>query len=399
MKTVFVVPDGAADHPVAALGGRTPLEVARIPHMDRLAREGRLGLARTIPPGMKPGSDVGHLALLGYDPRRYFTGGRAPIEAAALGIQLGPEDVAFRMNLVTVDAEGRMADYSGGHISTDEARPIVEAIAREIRGGADAAAWSFHAGVQYRHIFRWNGWGAARPLPETTPPHDITGRPVADHLPRGERAERLIEIMERSKPIVARFGTRATQAWIWSGGRAPALPAVAERFGGVRGAAISAVDIVRGLARLAGLQPIDVPGATGYYDTDYAAKGRYALAALVEDGFDFVYVHVEAPDEATHEGLVEMKIEAIERIDADILGRVLAGLEERGEPFRALVAPDHATTLASRTHVADPVPYALYGAGIERRGGAAYTEEGARAAHGGGEPAAGWDLLAALLIS
>jgi 2,3-bisphosphoglycerate-independent phosphoglycerate mutase len=369
MKYLFVVPDGAADHPVDSLGGRTPLEAAATPHMDRVAREGRTGLARTIPEGMPAGSDVGHLSLLGYDPRRYFTGGRAPIEAAALGITLGPEDVAFRLNLVTLEG-GRMIDYSAGHIATDAARPIVEAIAREVV----RAGWSFHPGVEYRHIFRRDGWGRGRALPRTTPPHDITGQEAAPHLPSGEGADELLEVMERSKAIVPRFGTRATQAWIWSGGRAPALPTVAARFGVERGASTSSVDIVRGLAALAGLRVIPVPGQTALWDTDYAAEGRAAASALASGEADFVYVHVEAPDEATHAGLRDEKVRAIERIDADIVGPCLAALERSGEPFRVLVCPDHATTLASKTHAPDPVPWALCGEGIAPSGAAGYSE-------------------------
>jgi 2,3-bisphosphoglycerate-independent phosphoglycerate mutase len=341
--------------------------------MDRVAREGVIGLARTIPLGMPAGSDVGQLSLLGYDPRRYFTGGRAPIEAAALGITLGAEDVAFRLNLVTVE-DGRMADYSGGHISTLAARPIVEAIAREMGGGD----WSFHPGVEYRHIFRWDRYGAATPLPKTTPPHDISGRPVADYLPSGDRAERLLEVMERSKAIVPRFGTKATQAWIWSGGRAPALPRIADRFGGVRGAVTSAVDIVRGLAILAGMKVIAVPGQTALWDTDYAAEGRAGVKALLEDGYDFAYVHVEASDEATHTGQLARKIEALEAIDRHIVGPMLAALEGAKVPYRVLISPDHGTSIATRGHIPDPVPFALCGAGIARSGAAGYNEAAAR---------------------
>jgi len=388
MKTLFVVPDGAADHAVASLGGKTPLEAARTPHMDRLAREGRTGLARTIPEGMPAGSDVGHLSLLGYDPRRYFTGGRAPIEAAALGITLGAEDAAFRVNLVTIEGD-RMVDYSAGHITTAQSRPIVEAFAREIV----RAGWIFFPGVEYRHILRWEGYGQARALPVTAPPHDLTGKPFAPHLPSGEGAEALLEIMERSKAIVPRFGTKATQAWIWSGGRAPALPTLAARFGVTSGAATSSVDIVRGLAALAGLAVIPVPGQTALWDTDYAAEGRAAVKALTEEGRDFVYVHVEAPDEATHAGLLEEKIAAIERIDADIVGPCVAALERAGRPFRVLISPDHATTIATRTHAPDPVPYLLYGSGIPASGAVGYGERAAAAAK---DPLEGHSLLEAL---
>jgi 2,3-bisphosphoglycerate-independent phosphoglycerate mutase len=413
MKYAFIVPDGAADRRVEALGGKTPLEHARTPHMDRLAREGRLGLARTIPVGMKPGSDVGHLALLGYDPRRYLTG-RAPIEAAAMRIAMGPQTVAFRMNLVTT-ADGNMLDYSAGHVTTEDARALVASISTALH----AKDLGFHVGVEYRHIMTWEGWPAGAPEPETTPPHDITGKPLAPHMPRGPGADRLASLMERSKLVlgahpvnkrrVAEGHAPATQIWLWGSGRAPKVPRIAERYqvrgapqgGGAEearpltGAAISPVDIVRGLAVLAGLDIAEAPGQTAYYDTDYAATGRAAALAL--DSHDLVYVHVEAPDEATHEGLTEKKVEAIERIDADIVGPLLAALEARGEPFRVLVSPDHATTLESRTHVADPVPFALFGAGVERRGGSGYNEPAAAEAQGAEEPVEGHELLARLV--
>ncbi len=388
MKFAIVVPDGAADHPIEALGGRTPLEAARTPHMDRVARDGALGLARTIPDGMKPGSDVGHLSLLGYDPVRYRTG-RAPIEAAAMGLRLAPEAAAFRMNLVTVAPDGTMLDYSAGHITTEEARDLVGALA----GALGSPAFEIVPGVQYRHILHWKEWGSARPFPELTPPHDIAGQPAARYLPSGPervRADLFRDLMERSKPVLAAHpvnaarraaGQReATQIWLWGAGRAPSIPRFRDRYG-LSGAAISAVDIVRGLAALAGLDLVTVPGATGYYDTDYAAKGRYAVRAL--EDHDLVYVHVEAPDEATHEGLLEKKVEAIERIDADIVGPLRAALEQ-GFPgdYRLLVVPDHATTLASRTHVADPIPFALAGKGVPASGSAGYTEKCASQAQG-----------------
>ncbi|HVY61882.1 MAG TPA: 2,3-bisphosphoglycerate-independent phosphoglycerate mutase [Planctomycetota bacterium] len=393
-KYAFIVPDGAADHPVPSLGGKTPLEAARAPNLARLAREGTLGLARTIPEGMPPGSDVGMLSLLGYDPRRYFTGGRAPIEAAALGIRLGPEDVAFRLNLVTV-ADGRMKDYSGGHISTGAARPIVEAIAKELGGGD----WSFHPGVEYRHIFRWNRYGAATPLPKTTPPHEITDQPVAPNLPQGQHADRLLDVMERTRAIVPRFGTKATQGWIWSGGRAPSLPTLAERFGGARGAATSSVDIVRGLATLAGIAVVPVPGQTGLWDTDFPSEGRTAVNALFgEDDFDFAFIHIEGSDEATHSGLLDQKVRVIEQIDEHIVGPLLERARA-GADLRILVSPDHATTIATRGHAADPVPFLLWGPGIAARGGEGYFEEAARVAMAGEPPVPGHELLARLFAA
>ncbi|MBS7247740.1 MAG: cofactor-independent phosphoglycerate mutase [Candidatus Jordarchaeales archaeon] len=358
MKCVVVVGDGMADYPLDELGGKTPLQVARKPNMDRVAREGRSGLLESIPEGMQAGSDVAILSILGYDPVRHYTG-RGPIEAAALGVMLGRGDVAFRCNLVTLEG-GVMVDYSAGHISNDEAKALIEALNEELGGGMV----KFYSGVSYRNILVVSGVNFDGV--ECTPPHDITGMKVDDYLPRGEGSELLLELIERSwrvlegHPVNARRireGKRAANSiWPWGQGRRPDLQSFEERFG-VRGAIISAVDLVRGLGVLTGLRVVNVPGATGYYDTNYAGKGEYALRAL--ESVDFVLVHVEAPDEAGHAGDIENKVKAIEKIDSEILGKILDGIERLDEDYRVAVLADHPTPIVKRTHTRDPAPVAV----------------------------------------
>jgi 2,3-bisphosphoglycerate-independent phosphoglycerate mutase len=368
VKYAIVIPDGAADRPTALLQGRTPLEVARIPNMDRIAASGRLGMARFAPEDLEPGSDVCILSLIGYDPRRCYTG-RAPLEAVARGIELAPRDWAFRMNFVTV-SDGEMADHSAGHITTKEAAVLVEALRQELA----SPEVRFHAGVGYRHLVVIQGEDFRV---RTTPPHDILGRRVARHLPRGRGSKRLRALMDAAAGILAShpinkvrvdLGERpATAIWLWGQGQKPYLEPFAARWG-LHGAAITAVDLVRGIARLIGWDVINVAGATGYYDTDYAAKGRAAVEALADH--DLVLVHVEAPDEAGHNGEVLEKVRALENIDRLIVGPLLEALEAGGE-FRILVAPDHLTPVDLRTHDGGPVPFAMVGSGLEavRQGG------------------------------
>jgi len=364
-----------ADRPLPQLGGRTPLEVAHTPNMDEVARLGQLGLARMIPPGFDPGSDVAMLSILGYDPRRYYTG-RAPLEAAELGIDLRPDLVAFRCNLITAD-EGRVADYSGGHITSGEAEELIRFLDQHL-GGEDVR---FHCGVSYRHICVIRDTSLVRV--SCTPPHDIIGKPIEDYLPRGDGAQRLTKLMKDSyrllhdhainKARVTKGQSPANMIWLWGQGQAATLPAFGERFG-VGGGVISAVDLVKGIARLIGLESIAVPGATGYYDTDYQAKANYALKCL--DKEDFVLVHVEAPDEASHNGDLEQKVRAIEKFDQLVVGTIKDRLcQERA--FRMLVMPDHATPLQLRTHAADPVPFAWYGLGVMMDKAEAFSERGA----------------------
>ena len=378
MRFCVVVPDGMADDPCEELDGRTPVEAADTPNLDRIAREGRLGQVKLIPKGLPPGSDVANLALLGYDPAQYYTG-RAPLEAAAMGIRLGPDDWAVRCNLVTV-SDGVMDDYSAGHISSKEATLIMDLLNEKL-GTHDL---SFHPGVSYRNLL------VLRNVHDfdvkTVPPHDITGKRIDDHLPRGRdgkmlrevmtEAARLLEVHEVNRVRLELGENPANTIWLWGEGRPPDLPAFREKFGKHAGL-ISAVDLLRGLAVSMKMDVIEVPGATGYYDTDYAAKGRYACETLRDH--DLVLVHVEAPDEAGHDGDVKKKVEAIERVDAHVTGPVLAWLERSGEPFRILVLPDHATPIAVKTHTNVPVPFAMFGTGVESPREVTFSEAAAAA--------------------
>jgi 2,3-bisphosphoglycerate-independent phosphoglycerate mutase len=346
MKYVVCVPDGAADEPLDELGGRTPLEVAAMPHLAALAARGEVGRAATIPPGFPPGSDVGNLSILGYDPARYHTG-RAPIEAAAMGLRLDADQVAYRCNLVTVGADGTMVDFAGGHPSSEEAGEVVAALQKEL--GGDGV--TFHAGVQYRHILVVpESWGDAA----CTPPHDLTGQRAI--WPTGPAAPRLRDLMEASKAIVGRFGVAANQVWLWGQGRHPEIPSFAATYG-LTAALVSAVDLVRGLGALTGIPVVPVEGATGWYDTNYEGKRDACLRAL-EEGADLFLIHVEASDEAGHAGDVAAKVEALENWDRRILGPLVEGLDAL-RPWRLLLLPDHPTALRTRTHTSDPVPYVL----------------------------------------
>ena len=375
MKYLVLVPDGAADYPLEELDGRTPLQAAATPNMDRLAREGRGGLVRTIPPEQHPGSDVGNLEIFGYDSRVHYSG-RAPLEAASMGVPLGEGDVAFRCNLITRDGD-ILVDYSAGHIGTEEAAELVELIAAEL----EREGISFHPGVGYRHLMVY---GNGPQELKSWPPHDIMGQSIAAHLPSGEGAGEIRRLMAEAEPVLAaaevnrrrvRAGRSPANAiWLWGSGRALRLPGIETRFG-VSGGVISAVDLVRGIGVAAGLRVIPVPGITGYLDTNYSGKAEHALAAL--EGDDFVYLHVEAPDEAGHNGDAEGKKGAIEDFDGKVVGTLLAGLEARGEPARILLAPDHRTPIALRTHSRDPVPFVLWGAGIEADGMPSYSEAAA----------------------
>jgi 2,3-bisphosphoglycerate-independent phosphoglycerate mutase len=359
MKYVILVGDGMGDYPIPELGGKTPLEAAQTPHMDELARRGELGCARTIPPGKEPGSDIANLAIMGYDPERYHTG-RAPLEAAALGVDLGPAEVAFRCNLVTLrhqDSGLIMEDYSAGHITSGEAQELIGALQAAL--GRDGRR--FYPGVSYRHLLVWTQADAAW---HTYPPHDWSGKEVG-HLMEGE-ARPLWDLTRSSWPVLkdhavnrsrlAAHQKPATSIWLWGQGRSPQMPTLKERFG-LTGAVISAVDLIRGIGKYAGLTPILVPGATGFLDTNYAGKVAAALDALKE--MDLVFVHVEAPDEAGHSGELKLKLQAIEDFDAQVVGPMRAGLDRLGD-YRLLVLCDHLTPLALRTHSPEPVPFVLF---------------------------------------
>jgi 2,3-bisphosphoglycerate-independent phosphoglycerate mutase len=373
-KRVLMVPDGMADEPQEALSGRTPLEAAHTPAMDELARRGTLGLVRTVPPGMAPGSDVANLAVLGYDPAAVFSG-RSPLEAANIGVELGPHDVAYRCNFVTV-ADGVMKDNTAGHIGNDDGRRLCAALQAVLGGGP----FEFHAGVSYRNLLVWRG-GELVPC---TPPHDILDRQVDGYLPGvaagaadGEAARRLAELQRRADEVLAPLRP-GTNAWFWGEGTAPSMPRFADLYG-LRGAIVGAVDLVRGIGRYAGFDVLDVPGATGDLDTDYGAKARAALAALADH--DLVWVHVEAPDEAGHMGRLHEKVRAIERVDAEVLTPILAAPQRPA----VLVLPDHYTPLRTRTHDATPVPFVFAPgahADVPARAGAAAYSEAAAAATG-----------------
>ncbi len=382
MKYVICVPDGCADEPIDELGGRTPLEAASMPTLARLAARGTVGRAAVIPPRMAPGSDVGNMSILGYDPARYHTG-RAPIEAAALGLRLRPDQVAYRCNLVTVGSDGTMVDFAGGHPSSEDAAEVIRALDAKLGAGAGAEV-AFHPGVQYRHVVvAPESWGDA----QCTPPHDLTGKPAM--LPRGPAAPRLIELMDASREIVAASGLAANQVWLWGQGHQPQLPSFSQATG-KRGALVTAVDLIRGLGVLTGIEIVEVPGATGWYDTDYEGKRDAALRTLA-GGADVFLLHVEATDEAGHAGDLGEKIRALEAWDSRILDGLVAGLDEMG-PWRMLLLPDHPTPIALRTHTTDSVPYLLVDS--ERDGpGGVYSE----ADTAGSAPVPGHELRDALL--
>jgi 2,3-bisphosphoglycerate-independent phosphoglycerate mutase len=389
MKYAIVIPDGCADEPQESLGGKTPLQAAHLPNMDRIARAGVVGRSNNVPPPLTPASDVATLSLFGYDPLVVYTG-RAPLETAAMGIRLGPEDWAIRCNLVNVENE-EMRDFTAGHIDNEEGNKLISAIqqalggpVQEVEGNPLAAAvLEFHAGVSYRNILVYRTGKSPAPFAKNTitqPPHDIPDKPIAAHLPQGPGEELLRHLMQRSRPILAGHpvnqarraaGKRpATQIWLWGQGRAPALKPFANVYG-KRGAIVSAVDLVRGVGILLGWTRIDVPGATGYLDTDYAAKGRYGVEALKTH--DLVCVHVEAPDEASHEGKVDAKVKALEEIDRHVVGPLLEELPKFGE-WRILVSPDHRTPLRTRAHAYGEVPFAVAGTGINNKGQGSYDE-------------------------
>jgi len=357
MKYIMLVPDGMADLPMAELDGQTPMMAARTPNFDALAEVSLVGSVLTVPPGMYPGSDVANMDLLGYDPRRYYTG-RGPIEALAMGVPMDTGDVAYRCSLVSSDGTN-LLDNSAGHITTEEARPLIELLDQKL--GSDKRR--FYTGVQYRHIMAEKGGSVDL---QTIPPHDFVGQPLAGHWPEGAGAERLKQLMYDSLELLDAHPINikrleegknpGNMIWLWGQGYAPHLPNFLQTFGKV-GGVISAVDVVRGLGRATGLKIIDVPGATGYIDTDYTAKANYALAAL--DTLDFIYVHVEAPDESGHEGNLDHKLQAIEDIDKKLLGVLRQGMAKR-DNYRLVIVPDHKTPISLRTHEEGPVPFLLY---------------------------------------
>jgi 2,3-bisphosphoglycerate-independent phosphoglycerate mutase len=398
MKYVIVIPDGCADEPVEELGGLTPLQAAKIPNMDRIAQSGVVGLSNNVPPSLTPASDVATLSLFGYDPLEVYTG-RAPLETAAMGIHLGPNDWAIRCNLVFVP-DGHMRDFTAGHISSEDGRELIHALQAQLGGKeVGGGVLEFHAGVQYRNILVWRGKAADSPFvgTKTQAPHDIPNQPVAKYLPQGPGCDVLLPLMEASKSILdnhpvnkrrlAEGKKPATQIWLWGQGKAPRVGSFREKYGKM-GAIISAVDLVRGVGVLIGWHRIDVPGATGYLDTNYANKGRYAVEAL--GAFDLVCVHIEAPDEASHEGRATEKVKSLERIDSDIVGHLLAALPRHGE-HRILIEPDHRTTLKTRAHAHGAVAFAAAGTGITPNAATSYDEFAAASTGLSFDP--GWHLM------
>jgi 2,3-bisphosphoglycerate-independent phosphoglycerate mutase len=379
MKYIVIVPDGMFDHPIDKIGKKTPLQVANTVNMDFMAKNGFVGLVKNIPEKMAPGSDIGNMSILGYDPLKYHTG-RAPIEAANQGIILKDNEIAFRCNLVTTQ-EDKMVDYSAGHIATKEASELIEALNNEIK----EPSVKFFVGKSYRHLMILT---TDRPDDflkiKTTPPHDILNQKLKGHLPHGKDAEFLIDLMERSKVILAKHPINqvrldlkenlADMIWLWGQGKKPVLPSFQDKWG-LKGGIISAVDLVNGLGRLASLEIIDVPGATGYYDTNFLGKAEYALESLKRN--DYVYVHIEAPDEAGHNGDAKAKIEAIENIDKHVVGKILNQFDKTDD-VRILVLPDHPTPVELRTHTHEPVGFIMYGKNIPKDGADSYDETTAK---------------------
>ncbi len=378
MKYIILLGDGMADRPHAELGGKTCLQAANTPNLDQIATLGQVGMVHTVPEGFPPGSDVANLTVMGYDPKKYYTG-RSPLEAASIGVELGLDDIAFRCNLVTLRITGGksgsggkarravMEDFSAGHIGSEEARLLIEEIDAKL--GTDRIR--FYPGVSYRHLMVWKG---GKEKIECTPPHDIQDKDIQDYLPRGEGDDTINTLMEASVDLLIahpvnkkrlEIGRRPVNSiWLWGQGRRPSMPTFKEKYG-LEGAMISAVDLTKGIGIYAGFEVINVPGATGWIDTNYAGKAEHALWALKTK--DIVYVHVEAPDEAGHTGDLKNKMKAIEDFDEFIVGNILHGMKQFDE-YRILVLPDHPTPLEIRTHSSEPVPFAIYDNAKERKG-------------------------------
>jgi len=404
MKYVIIVGDGMADYPVQSLGGKTPLMVARTPHMDFMAGQGEIGLVRTVPDGFNPGSEIANLSIFGYDPIRYYTG-RGPLEAASLGVQLSDNDIAFRCNLVTLKFQGDqivMEDFSAGHINNEEAREII----RDLNKKIGTKEIQFFPGVSYRHLMVLKN-GAAKFLNlgklVLIPPHDIIGKEITAFLPQVK--DPILALMTQSQSLlknhpvnVAREGKGllpANSIWLWGQGRSPRMITLKERFG-MDGFVISAVHLIKGIGILAGLEVLEVPGITGYFDTNYDGKAQYALKGLREK--DFVYVHVEAPDEAGHMGDLQLKIDAIEAFDQKVVGAILKGIKDF-DRYKILILPDHPTPLSVRTHTADPVPYLIYSNEVEDETGHGKTFDEVSAGLSGISFEKGFELIERFLKS
>lgn len=398
MKYIIVLGDGMADEPLAELGDRTPLAHAKTPNMDKLSKKSKIGLAKTIPEGMKPGSDTANLAVLGYDPKKYYTG-RSPLEALSIGVQMQEDDIAIRCNIVTVSddelpyEEKTIVDHSSSEISTEDAEILLNAVREELENDM----YQFYLGTSYRHCTIWKKGQVAA----LTPPHDILGKEIGEYLPEDAI---LRDMMKKSYDILnnhplnverAKKGlNKANSIWFWGAGTKPILDSFEGKFGKT-GAMISAVDLLKGIAVGARMNNIEVEGADGTLETNYEGKAEAAVKAVTEEGNDFVYIHVEAPDEMGHQGSIERKVKAIEYLDARIIGPVYEAMKASGEEFRMLVMPDHPTPICIRTHSSDPVPYMLYDSTKEENHTWNYNEKEA-AASGNYEPD-GYKLINELL--
>ncbi len=375
MKFCVIIPDGMADYKLAKLSGRTPMEAARTPNMDNISSNGIMGVANTIPKNFKPGSDVACLSVLGYNPEDYYTG-RAPLESASLGIELGENDWAVRCNLITAN-DGILEDFSAGHISDKEAKLIMSILNDKFAG----KNVKFYAGKSYRNIMVYSGDVTIEA--DCTPPHDIIGKAITKNLPKGKGSEILFDLMRDSYHLLENHEVNkvrvdlgenpANMIWLWGQGKRPSLTPFGELYG-ISGAVITGVDLLRGLATYIGWNIIEVPGATAYLDTDYDAKSQYAIEAI--ETHDLVLIHIEAPDEAGHEGNTHEKIRAIENIDKKIVGPVLDALKKYDD-FRILILPDHYTPISKRTHTSDPVPFTIYGTDCENKSNLAFSESNA----------------------
>ena len=379
-KYLILIGDGMSDWPISSLGNRTPLEAADKPNMDYMASHGALGMVQVVPKEMYPGSDVSNLSIIGYDPREVYTG-RSPLEAASMGIELGREDVAVRCNVVTLKNDGadsEMEDFSAGHITSDESAELL----KELQSKVGEKGVRFHPGVSYRNLMVWPGGNDAV---ETTPPHDIHGKKITEYLPKGEGSDLLLDLMAASREIFedhpvnrkrrAQGKLAGNSIWLWGQGKAPRMETFVEKYG-LTGSVVAAVDLIKGIGIYCGLEVIQVPGATGYVDTNFRGKAEYALRELERK--DFVLIHVEAADEAGHNGSAPEKVRAIERIDKEMLSIILARAKECD--LRILLLPDHPTPVSIRTHAQEPVPFVIYPApeGLMSFSGKRYTEADAR---------------------
>lgn len=384
MKYIVILGDGMADYAVSEFGEKTVLDVANKPNMDYMSQHGELGTVKTVLDGMKPGSDVANLSVMGYDTTKCYSG-RSPLEAASIGVDLKDTDVTFRTNLVTLSDDEvyenkTMLDYSAGEISTEEAARLIETVENELH----TEYAHFFPGVSYRHLLVWANGSTNVSL---TPPHDISDKKITDHLPKGDHAEELLSLMKRSEEILKNHPVNkkrveagknpATSIWVWGEGSKPQLENFYDKYG-IKASVISAVDLIKGIAKCADMKSIDVEGATGNWDTNFDGKAQAALDTLLKDNADLVYVHMEAPDECGHQGNAEKKKLSVELIDKKVIGFLKAKLEEAGIDYKMMILPDHPTPIKLKTHVSDPVPYVIYDSRKASGSGLTYNEDNAK---------------------